>query len=261
MRYKHKLDIHISNSSVITDHTRNGMDCTRDPFTLDMSASDDYLYIGSDVAIDSLFIEMGSNKNVDSELEVRYFNGTTEVEVENKLEDTRGLSRSGFIDWDTPIDQMKSTHNGESKYWIRLALISDFNAEIEINGINILLCDINDCSNIEPIVSDIDFVSLEDRIKILMGARDEIVEALYPLTPWDIKETPFVKKAAKYYALHRMYFINSNNDEDIESVRSTHYLEQYEIALGKIEVDRDSDGVIDANDKADKDIPTYCWSR
>lgn len=122
---------HDDNSSFV-DFSFDANKYGRDDFDLQFIHTEDALYLGLYKPFEGVYIEMKTTSSNDNTLTAEFFNGTSFTSVENFLDQTKGLTRSGFLKWKRNQDDWsKTTINGEELFWIKLTMSAS--PEVTIN--------------------------------------------------------------------------------------------------------------------------------
>lgn len=240
---RNNLTIGIESGSSVTFF--NGLNSYRDPETLTLTQATDSLMAGYRKPINALYAEVTANSAADPSAEVRYWNGTEWTQVAGQYDDTKGLSRSGFIQWDRNQEgEQQATIDGQRLYWYRIKLSKD--AQLTVQGLNIVFCDLSDLENEFPLISGEQFLGSSSPISTLLNARDAISQRLN-LSPWDLLHIPEVRLASVYFCLYKTFFNYSDDQGDTWMEKALHYQDQYFKALdkAKLTIDRDDDGKTD----------------
>lgn len=158
------------------DYSFEALSYGRDSFLLPMTTSD-YLYFGKEKNFPMIFIEMAVANNIANTLTIEYYNGTawTSLEV---IDDTKGLTRSGSIQFDMPSDWAETTVGGFTNTWIRIKPSEDLLSTTAVQGINILFSDDLDLEGIYPGVRN--YMASTEASYVLRheAARNDIVQAI-----------------------------------------------------------------------------------
>ena len=68
LRTKNKLSVFHDKNSTFSDYSGDALDFDRDFFTIELSSSMDYLYIGFDKPINAIYLELKTTNNVTNTL-------------------------------------------------------------------------------------------------------------------------------------------------------------------------------------------------
>lgn len=228
-------------------HTEDGVafeDVSMSAFSFlkgNFSASDT-LYVGFRKPVNALFFAMQTGSPDDSSLEAQYWNGAwTNLDLHDE---TEALTASGFVRWVSPADQLVSTVNGKSLFWVKFTMLVD--TPVVISGVGPLLC----C---EEDLRGVDF-SLEEEstniLKAMVTARNLICKEMQ-VSPWDILNLPDVSDAATFLSLSYIYSNQSDREDDHYQAQSQAYMQRYVSLKQKlgILVDVNDNGVADKGEK------------
>lgn len=254
--------LHDANAS-FTNYSNESHDYSRDTATITLTTTTGFIYIGFKKPINSLYIDFTTANTNAATTTLEYWNGTTWTAVGNLMDDSKGLTRSGFITWDRQtlanVDVQKAV-NSITKNWVRLSLSATTSAMV-INGISNILADDQDLKQEVPEIADTNHLAGKtSHILTHVAVRNQIIQDLRnknynvtnpttglveDLTLWDILDINQLKQAAIFLALSKIYYNFSDRIDDIYGVKSIYYKDQYKaaIALSKLSLDSYSDGV------------------
>jgi len=265
---KNSLTVLHDNNSVFTNQTEDAEDYARDTFTLSLSSTEDYHYIGFHKPFNALYVELTTANTQANTFTAEVFDGTLWNAVDDFHDDSKGYTRSGFITWEKA--GMKTTEiDGEDKFFIRLRPSDDHTATT-IQGINLVFSD--------DIMMQQHFFEVNDSTLIPSGqsshimshvaARNEIVQWLRKAgyikrvsftnvdnyTRWELHDIHEIRQAATFMALSNIFFNLSDNPEDgwFRKYQEYRTRAQEELALVTLSTDEDDDGVVDDSEKLDK---------
>lgn len=250
-----RLTVLHDDNSVFVDYTDEAADYLRDTFTLGMVALEDKLMIGFSKPINALYVEL-ETVGTASKLSGKYWNGTAWVELEGFYDDSKGLSRNGFVQWDrNQTDEAKTTVDSKEMYWYQISIDADSSAEV--TGLNIVFNDLEDLKSEFWDVVDLLPENVTSPIGYLVNARNYIVQKLRTkgynaggelLSPWDILNIEEVRQASTYYALHKIYFNNSDEPEDAYDLKSAYFKAEAEKIINSlaVSVDDNDNGLAEA---------------
>lgn len=259
-----KLTVLHDDNSVFTNHTENAADFLRDTFSITLNSSEDYLYIGFAKPFNTAYIALITANTNSNTLNAEYYNGTSWVSLE-LTDESKGLTRSGFIYWDK--SNMKSaTINSIEKYYIRLRPSATHTATT-IRGINLIFADDN---ALKQEFFEIDNETLlpsgeDSHLVNHVGARNAIVQllrnkgylkqsdnqtALKQITQWDLMDIFQVKQAAVMLTLSKIFFMLSDSKEDTWWAKYEEYQDKFEesFELVKLTIDQNDNGLNDVEE-------------
>lgn len=266
------LEIKSSISSTFADHKINLGDPTRDSVTKTFADSD-YIYIGFFKPIKAFYIDLATANTNDITLSFEYYNGSAWTTLSNAIDETNGLTRSGFIQW-PESDFKDSTDNllwdanevdSLEKYWVRISF-SAASSETTFNFIGLVFSDDTSLLTQLPYANDTQLLSGQsNHLKYHVSARDEIINKLESkgyfkidtdnnvdrITPWDLLDINQVKLGAIYLVLSKIYFNLSDAVDDQWIDKSERLYERYDKMISNIRVsiDQDDDGETDNGER------------
>lgn len=253
-----------------TDVTAASRDYLRDPVSLNFVANDK-LYIGLYKPFNAAYVELVAEV-VGVGVSYAYSDGSTFQPLE-VTDDTKGFSRSGFIEWNRNIDGWEEqTVNGETLYWIQITFDASYGLDYE--GFNIVFSSDYDMQVKNPFIMD--YLAKDDNsfIRYHLAARNEIVQTLRNggylkmpkgiddfffqgsvsrenITKWDVLDFEEIREAATFRAMSMVFFNESRNDEDKAYLLYEDYLGKFgqSFKLFYLTLDKDDDGEVDNNEK------------
>jgi hypothetical protein len=260
-----KLTVLHDDNNTFKNHTEKAADYLRDTFSLDLSSTEDYLYLGFVKPFNTCYVAFTTANTEANELSAEYYNGTSWVSLD-LTDETLGFTRSGFLFWDKT--NMKAvTINGLEKYYIRIRPSADHDAETVVRGINLLFADDN---ALKQEFYDIDNESLlpageTSQLVHHVGARNSLIQmlrnkgymkqssgssALKQITQWDIMDVFQVKEAAVMLTLSKIFFTLSDSKDDTWWAKYTEYQDKFEEAfkLVLLSIDQNDDGIDDVQE-------------
>jgi hypothetical protein len=272
---RNKLVVIHDDNSVLSDLSLDAADYIRDNFSLELIASEDYLYLGFVRNFGACYIELTVPNTNTNTLQAEYWDGSTWQSLSIQ-DESKGLTRSGFIQWDKSLLN-STTVNGEVAYYIRLKPSAD-QTLTTVRGINIVFSDDNrmkreffeiDNSNLLP-------PGETSHITTHAAAKDMIIQQLRNMgyikedssavesmvTAWDLHDMFEVREAATFLALSKIFFTLSDSVDDNWWQKYREYQAKFEesFRLARISFDLDNDGVVDTNENLRKS-KSWRWSR
>lgn len=260
-----QLTIKYSDNGVFSDFSQDFQDFTRDTQALNLELTNDDLYIGYYKPINKVYIDMNTPNSVSNILTIQCYNGVSYVNVSGDMDETKGLTRSGFIQWDrAQTDQAKSTVDGEELYWYKISA-SATHADAVINGINLIFADDKDLAEQIPEINDAAHLTGKpSHILAHVAAKKAIIQTLrnrnygkrdengtlQDITAWDLLDIDQINQAATMKALSIIFFNYSDEVNDRHETKSRSYAKQYKMAmeLAVLNLDVDDDGVKDSGE-------------
>lgn len=261
---------------VINDLSRKMQDFLRDDFALNVTAAEDCFYIGLYKPFNGIYFELSIQSIVEQEFTYEYYNGAGFSSL-NVFDDTNGLQRSGFLQWEKPSDWQSSQVGNQEAYWIKVSFASDF--DVTIAGCNLVFADDNDLQQEIRDIQDYKAVGDKSFIAYHVSSRNDIVQSLRNggyrktentntidetfanITKWDILDLGEIRQAAKYLCLSKIFFDVSENVDDKAFTKFKEYQSMYGKAfdLFYLSIDKDDDGQVDniTENLSDNEIQVY----
>lgn len=257
--------LHDANSS-FTNYSNESHDYSRDNATITLTVTTGFIYIGFKKPINQIYIDFTTANTTAATMTLSYWDGSNWTAVGSLMDDTKGLTRSGFITWDRQtlanVDVQKEV-NSITKNWVKLSLSATTSAMV-INGISNIFADDQDLKQEVPEIADTNHLAGKtSHILTHVAVRNQIIQDLRnknygitnpttglkeDLTLWDILNANQIKQAAIFLSLSKIYYNFSDRIDDIYGVKSIYYKDQYKsaIALSALSLDSYSDGVANA---------------
>ena len=252
-----------------TDHSTSAQDYSRDAFSLVLTTSEDNLYIGYFKPINAVYIETGTANTNSTDLTLKYYNGTSFTAVSDFIDESKGITRSGFVRWDRNLtDETKTTVNSSEKYWYQLSYDATFSAGTTIQGLNIVFADDQDLKTRVPAITSSKFLPSGETTQILahVAARDEIIQQLRnhgkfmqsvanaefkDVDAFSLLEIEQIREAAKFKALQIIFEDLTDSPEDIYMERAKMYKSEFDRAMNLffLSLDSDDDGFLDRGEE------------
>lgn len=210
----------------------------RDSFPCPLDEAGGALYFGLYKPFGAVYVEMEVVNAVRANLSISYWNGTGWASVSNTIDETRGLSRSGFIQLDRPKDWKKTTVNGLDAFFLKMVSDADLSPETTIQGMNLVFSDDQDLVGVYP--SILNFLEETEKSFILRHetARDDIVQwvrnsgeikksvelgAHAQIQSWDLLEIEEVRNWSKYLVLANIFSGLQSKDGSIWLQKAEEY--------------------------------------
>lgn len=263
LKIKNKLSVLHDNNSVFSDYSTEALDFDRDTFTIDLSSTEDYLYVGFYKPINVFYVELGTANTNAGTLSGEYYNGTTWTGLSGLYDETSSLTRSGFIQWDRgQDDEAKTTVNSSEIYWYRFRPSVTHSSTV-VNGLNIVFSDDNDLKR--EFFEASQYLPSGETSHILthVAARDHIIQVLRnsgefksnsgtrsDITAFDLLDLTQVKLASTYLVLSKIFGAITDDPDDLYRQKSDQFKSDYGIAIKApfINIDSDDDGILDNNE-------------
>jgi len=254
------------NNSVFSDKSFEANDYTRDPFTLDLVAAEDFLYIGLFKRFNAIYIELKTVNQTANTFTAEFNDGTNWVALAQFKDDSQGFTRSGFLTWTRAQTNWAANEvNSETLFWIRLKPSVDHEATTDIQGLNTVFADDNDLNGefegVDQFLSDgkISFINYHQ------SARNHIIQMIRNrgklktntsnlitnISKWDILDKDEIKEAAKHRVLSQIFFNKSDNTEDKWYQQYNDYNGFYNKAFDVffLTLDKNDDGKVDDSER------------
>lgn len=258
---------------VFTDLTLDAADYLTDPFDFDLGENDT-LYIALHKPFSTVFIEMAVPAESDVGLGAEYFDGES-WQTLTLTDETRGLTRSGFLSWDkTKLEQ--TVVNDKGGFYVRLSADSEVSGTA-IRGINIVYTGM---PQLKQEFWEVDNEQLlpnneSSHIGIIVAARDQLIQQLRNMgyqknsgntkeliNPFDLIDIFEVREASTFLTLSKLFFNLSSSPDDHWWQKYNSYKNKFtEMArLAYLSIDKNDDGVDDPNEKQ-APIKVVRWRR
>lgn len=244
--------------------SQDALDFGRDSFD-GVLAAGDFIYFGRHKPFTDLYVEMAAVSSVDAGLDIQYWNGSAWSSLE-KLDDTKGLKRSGFLHWNRQEDWAETTVNTIQKYWVRFAVSVGSSAGTLIQGIGPLFSDDQDLKAIFPGVlnykasTEITFVlrHQNSRNQIVQEIRNHALQKNYKASierdfdPWDFLKIHQVNMWSTYLTLANIFSSLQSKEDGLYKQKTDEYMqlaEDYKTDY-LLSLDFDDDGKIDPDEES-----------
>lgn len=274
MDLRRRLTVLHDDGGVFTDYSTEAQDFTRDAMTITLT-TDDYLYVGFYKPINALYAEVSTANVNPANLSMEYYNESGVWASTQLSDDSKGLTRSGFLTWARPEDSQATIVNSEELHWVRFAVSADTSAT-GLQAVNILFSDDRDVYKETPALIDTCFYQSGQTSHVLnhLAAKNYIMGRLRNLgyvqrttsgeeniTEWDILDVYELRQAATYYAISQIYFNLSDDVDDQYWIKYQDYIKRFEESfnLGRLRVDQNDDGK--ASEAEKRPINTFRWTR
>lgn len=253
--------LHDDNSTFV-DYSHKVASFGRDKITLNIINAEDYIYIGFSKPIHAIYINVETQSGTEGSLNAEIYDGSNWVSISSVSDDTLGMYRSGFVQWDrAQTNQVESSVNSITKYWYRFKPSVD-RTGIVLSGLNLVFSDDYELSLLQPYINSSEFLGSESsHIKIHSAVKNEIIQkfsnADYIITEadgvrrdiniFDLHAIHEVKLAATFLAISNIYYNMSDDADDVWSIKSKDYNSKYEkfINIARLSVDVNDDGIVD----------------
>lgn len=214
------------------------------------------IMIGYYKPINALYVELKTPNINAATMSFYYYNGTSYLTAPFR-DDTKGLTRSGFIKWDRNLDKEASKlEHGETLYWYKLKLSVDSSATIA-KGINLVFSNDNDLKEEYPTIMDMLPENDASFIRFHTASRKDIVsyfkgQGKYILNngkkknldQFDLLEFEEVRDASKFLTLAKILHWQSDAVDDKWYQKAKMYESKYgeKLSAVNLSVDENDDG-------------------
>jgi len=205
------------------------------------------LYVGYRKPFSSLYISLAAPSTGTRDVEVEAFDGTS-WNYCRRVDDTKGFTRSGGIQWELPETHSEATVDGERLFWVRLSVGVSTSA-MTVKALSQLFSDDRDLLTLNPRILDADFLLGQSSHELHhVAARDEIVQlfrnrgargkaatkTLYTnLTFWDLCDVQQVRLASAHLAASKVFMVvaNSGQQDDRWLAKARYHNGEYDKAI------------------------------
>mgnify|MGYP000896943990 FL=1 len=265
--------VFVDDGATLTDVSFDALSFGRDAFSCEITAAGNYLYFGRYKPFAALYVEMGTaNTQAQSEFLIEYWNGSAWAGLtDSVIDDTKGFTRSGFIQFTPPSDWASGTFGPRDAYYIRFIPSEDFSAGCTVQGMNLVYSDDQDLNTVYPGVLNYKHSGEASFILRHEAARDRIVQDVRNrgfrkvgvsgttmlrryanYDAWDVLDVSEVKEWAKYLALENIFSSLQSTEDGLYKQKAEEYRElaQEARAAFYLTLDQDDDGVADAGESS-----------
>ena len=262
------LDIRHYNGSTNSDLKVTLGEPSQDTSTITLD-TDHYIYVGYYKPFGEVYLDFSTPNINASSISAEYYSDSaadwTSIDI---VDETKGFTRNGFIQWSRPEDEdwEESTYDSDELFWIRFKT-SATHSETVYNYLGIVFSDDKSLAQHNPYINDSNMLmGQSNHLKIHVSARDRIIQRLLRggyikynvngyrtrLTGWDFLDKNEIKDAALYLALSMIYFNLSDDPEDAWMFKSMEYKKEYDsmIETAIMTIDTDDDGEVDISERA-----------
>lgn len=252
--------------STFTDISKECADFSRDTAAVTL-ADTSILYVGFNKPFNQIYVNLDTANTNATTLSIQYWDGSQWTSATNGVDDTKGLTRSGFITWDRNLtNESQTSINSSTKNWIKITSSVTTSAMV-VSGLNFIFVDDQDLKTEVPEIADSNHLAGKtSHILTHVAVRNQIIQDLRnkdyfrinpttglkeDLTPWDILDANQLKQAAIFLALSKIYFNFSDETDDKYQKKSEYYYSKYDkaINMSRISLDLDDDGLEDEEEK------------
>jgi hypothetical protein len=251
------------NGLTYTDYSDALCDFAVDTATITILTTD-AIYVGFEKPINSLFCWPTTPSTGSRTISVAMYNESySSWDSVYLLDDTKGLTRAGFLQWELPDTSLCECFvNGLKKYWVKITVSVNTSAVV-FRAISGLFSDDNELIKEFPKIMDPQFLlGQTNHLLIHETCRNDIVQHFRKLgmrrvkkdaywskfSHWDIMDIDEVKTAATYLALSKIFsnVANSAKSDDNWTAKSAYYRKKYseQIDLSYLTWDKYSNGAV-----------------
>lgn len=276
--------VFFDDNGVFTDISTSMLNYSGDSEVIDYTTAQDNLFFGRYKPFSTMYIEMKVVNTVAATMTVEYFDETLSAfkVVENLVDETRGLTRSGFVHFKNPnnqnnVDWIQSTTNSVEKFYLRISFDATLTSLTELQGWNVVFSDDNDLDRIYSGISNYLSTSQTTFILAHEQARIELINTLREdghfktqvgdvkndglpaqLTQWDILDVNEVNLWSTNLALKNIFRSIASNPDDNHRELSRDYASDAVKAKNVfyLTLDTDDDGTIDREETLATDAST-----
>jgi len=255
--------LHDDDSSFV-DNSYASSDFGTEGFDIEIVAAEDNLYVGFHKQFNMFYVDMGTaNENANTITAKYYDKDDEDWKALTIVDETEGLTKSGFIYWDKPKNANgdylweENTVNSIEQYWVQFSFSADHSASV-VNGLGIVFSNDNDLiEERSDIVSKYNSgnswilkhqSAAKDIIQFIRNAGNTKRDTDYNIeniTEFDILEPFELRQASKYLVLSKIFLQEiSDSEEDKYFKLGMDFKKKYKEAMNLylIKVDKDDDG-------------------
>lgn len=263
-----ELTVLHDDNSVFLDRSSVAQSFVRDTFVLDYTVSEDALYIGYRKPVNVFYIDLTVLNTVSASLTLEYYKGgdTNAFTSLDHSDDTMGLSRSGFVQWErNPEDEEEVGINGTELYWYKLTWDATLTSTTEIRAINIIFSDDSDLRTYVPSITASRYLPNNETTHVLshVASRNHILQRLVndgkikinfsngefsEVNQFDILDVNQLREASTLKTLSIIYGDLSDSPDDKYQIKADMYERFFEntyVNLKFLNIDVDDDGIED----------------
>lgn len=230
--------------------------------------STDEILIGYYKPINSMYLELGADKNLNtSAMSLYYYNGTSFVTTPTLVDETKGFSRCGFIKWSRNLPNEKTTtEQAETMYWYKIKVDVDTSI-LNLLGINLVFSNDNDLKEEYPSIMEMLPENEPTFIKFHVASRKDILSYFRAqgklikvndknyatskkLDQFDLLDYEELRDASKFLTLSKILYWVSDSVDDKWHQKALKYEQKYgdKINLVNLSIDSNDDGKADNNE-------------
>lgn len=232
-----------------------------------------YFYLGYRKPFNACYVEMYSPRETSNTIGAEYWDGEDWVECLDYVDETDGLTRSGFMQWRRSQPSWAATTvAGREAFWVRFSTDYEPGGEEtdtpSVQGISLTLsCDDDIRKEVPFICDDAFLMGRPSHVLIHEAVRDQIIQELRNrglikidaetgtytrLNPWDLLDIHEVSQAARCLALSKVFFNASDSPGDKWGEKADYYEKMYRanMELAFLSYDKNDDGLANDSEKS-----------
>lgn len=267
-----------SDNGVFTDISLNMLNYGADTSTVAVVAAEDKIYFGRVKPFAAIYVEMGTANTNASTMSVKYYDqdAAAFTNVTNLVDETKGFTRSGFIQFQNPASDISgtvwdtTTVNSVERYWVEITFSASFSAGTALKGMNIVYSDDKDMNRVYDGVTNFFRSGTTTGILYHEQARREIVQALRKdghfkmrlgaqnndgmpaqIDEWDLHAIEEVNLWSTYLSMSYLFEnLSTQADDNWARLSAKYYLKAQEMKQAYyLTLDLNDDGVVDSDER------------
>jgi hypothetical protein len=260
---KSTLTVKTELETTFSDISSKTANFSRDLVTITLLDTSDHIYVGFHKPINSFYFNHNTVDLTEATMTLEFYNGSEWVACSDLADDTLGLKRSGFVNFNrVQLNQVVNAVDGLSKYWYKITISAGV-TDLVISGINLVFADDYSLLLEQPYVTMPEFLDTQlSHILIHAACRNEIIQYFrnkdyykidaqgvkQDINAWDLLEIEEVKQSAVFLAMSKIYFNMSDTNDDIWAVKANDYRERSlkMLQVASLSVDFNDNGLSDA---------------
>lgn len=275
MLYQNRFPIVLIDDGITTtDVSVDALSFGRDAFACELEAAGKYLYFGRVKPFSAVYIEADTaNTQAQSNFQVEYWNGTAWASCAGLVDETKGFTRSGFVQFTIQDDWVLKTVGANDQFYVRFVPSEDFSAGTTVQGMNLVFSDDEDLKAVFPGILNYKASTEATFILRHQAARDRVMQDIRnrgfrkqtgvitrpyaSYEAWDVLHIEEANSWAIYLALENIFSSLQSTEDGLYKQKAEEYRELAGEARAAfwLTLDKDDDGKEDANESA-ADIST-----
>lgn len=263
---RNQLTINKNGVSNLTDGLG---DFSTDNTELTLTTSD-YLLLGREAPFYSFFFYADTyNTDTSTTVQLEFYDDRvddwTVIDEADIIDDTKGFTRSGFIQYFIDWEHWKehTPFGNKSLHWLRLKVLNADTTAMDVRALNIIFSDDTELETQFSLINRSDFMlGRSDHVLTHVAVRNEIVQKFRNqgltryrnadntnydyrrIVAWDLLDIQEVRLAATHLALAKIFEAVSDSVDDKWRQKSRDHRKEYDkyISLAFITFDKSSDG-------------------